>query len=793
MKLIINNLKQYLKSSKTVFLFNIIGFTIAFTAFLVIAIQVYYDFSYNRNFEKIGEIYTFNRHHHANGNSYRTINQELAKEMAEKIPDIKDYCLIDYGRKKKITFEDGRIKREQDVTVFESTQTFFDVFTPEILSGTTEKIFDSPGKALISEETAVQLFGNTEPLGKMIQVNDSPVTVSAVYKDFPKNCGLENGIYTYMQPNSANNWNYFCYFLIDPQSAATVTEKINSVDIVGEETFRYYNENPDERVEFQLPPLKDQYLYGQNKRIHTTLSLMAVGIILLLIAFINYTNFAISMAPGRIKNVNIHKILGESTARLRISIAAEAVLFSLIAFLFSLICLHYFKGSGLASNFVADLSIEHNLRVIIASAVVILLLSLIVGIYPAIYTTSFNEAFAMKGSFSLSPKGVVLRNSLIVFQFTASIALICISGMIKKQNDYLQNYSWGFQKENIAYIDLVNTEADAELLGDELKQNGAILDYTLSWNLPGKIGMSWGRNFEGKSIDYFTVWPVTPNFLDFFGVKIIAGEDFPRERDREKIIFNREFMKVNNFTDDIIGKEFEGFSPSDIVGVVDNINFESLHEPIKPMAFVVFPDKRNYNFLFLIGKLNTPFRYSHVGWLEHHFLFLKLSGNNLNTNIEQIGKTWKKFSDRPFDIKFLDDSMNDLYKNEINTGNLISAFGLISVLIAMMGVYGLVLFNTRYKTKEIAIRKINGANEKEILLLLNRNMLRMLLISFVIATPIALLVIDKWMERFSYKAPIPWWFFAGSGFLVLFISMVTVSWQSYKSAIANPVDSLKTE
>jgi len=769
MKLIINNFKQYLKSSKAVFLFNIAGFTVAFTAFFVIAIQVYYDFSFNKNFENSNEIHQFIRYHHANGGSYWTINQVLPEEINAKIPEVKSYCLLQQSNRTEVTVETDGVKKEYPPPYTQATPGFFDVFTPEIISGSIENIFDAQGKALISEETAKQIFGDRDPLGQILQSGELILTVTAVYKDFPKNCTLANGIYTYMFPNDPANWNYHGYFLIEPGSVNTVMEKLNSADIVGEEMFRKFSENPEEKIEYQLPALKDIYLYGYNKRINTTLSLLVIGVILLLIAFINYTNFAISMAPARIRNVNIHKIFGIDPTRLRWTIAAEAILFTLFSLTLSLICLHYFKGSGLASNFVADLSIANNWQVITGVSVAILCLSLIIGIYPAIYTTSFNEAFAMKGSFSLSPKGVILRNSLILFQFTASITLICISGMIKMQNDYMQNYSWGFQKENIAYLALGDPKVDLELFGDELKQNASIIDYTMSWNLPGRIGMSWGRDFEGKSIDFFTVWPVTPNFLDFFGVKMVAGNNFPQERDREKIIFNQEFMRVNDFTEDIIGKEFEGFSPADIVGVVENINFESLHEPIKPMAFVVFPSKSNYN-----------------------YLYLKLSGNDLPANIAQVEQTWKKFTDKPFNLRFLDDSMDNLYRNEINTGNLISAFGLISVLIAMMGVYGLVLFNTRYKTKEIAIRKINGAAEDEILLLLNRNMLRMLLASFLVAVPVSLLVINNWMDRFAYKAPVPWWLFAGSGLLVLLISGVTVSWQSYRAATANPVDSLKS-
>ena len=770
MQLLINNLRQFIHSSKLMFLFIILGFTVAFTAFLVIAIQVKYDFSYNKNFEKSDEIYRFNRYHHANGNSYWTINQDLAKEMEAKIPEIKSYALLQEGKQVDVSLPAASAKKEYPSLLMEATPGFLEVFTPEILSGNTQKIFDEKGKALISEKTAGRIFGDANPIGQALQIGENTLSVMAVYKDFPKNCSLTNGIYTYMEPNSSNNWNYYCYFLIDPQNAPNVAHKINSADILGEETVQHYNSHPEERVEFQLPALEDLYLHGYNKRIHTTLGLLAVGVILLAIAFINYINFSISMAPGRIKNINIHKIFGIERSRLRLAILSEGVAFTALALVLSLVCLHFFKSTSLASNFVADLSIAGNGQMIAATVAGIVLLSFLTGIYPALYITSFGEAFAMKGSFTLSPKGVVLRNSLIVFQFAASIALICIASMITLQNYYVKNYSWGFQKENIAYLSLLNTQVDDELLGDELKQNGAIIDYTSSWNLPGRIGMSWSRELEGKYIDYFTVWPVTPNFLDFFGVKVVAGNDFPKERDREKIIFNEEFMKVNGFTEDIIGKEFEGFSPGDIVGVVENIHFESLHESIKPMAFVVFPNKEYYN-----------------------YVYLKLSGDHLPATIAQIEKTWKKFTDKPFDLTFLDVSMDALYKNETNTGNLISVVALISVLIAMMGVYGLVLLNTRYKTKEIAIRKINGATEEEILQLLNRNMLWMLAVSFVIAVPAAYAVIQNWLGNFAYKAAVPWWLFIGSGVIVLLISAITVSWQSWRAATANPVDSLKIE
>jgi len=377
---------------------------------------------------------------------------------------------------------------------------------------------------------------------------------------------------------------------------------------------------------------------------------------------------------------------------------------------------------------------------------------------------------ALSGSFVLSERSRKMRNTLITIQFISAISLIIISVFIKIQHDYMQNYSWGIQKENIIYLPAKELKTDIKTFGDELKKNPQVVDYTASGSVPGDMSLTWSlEDFEGKYVTP-VIWPVKSNFLDFFGVKIIEGRNFIEtdSSGKPKIIFNQEFLRKYQL-ENLVGKEFPFLQNADIVGIAKDINFESLKLHIRPMAFVVLGDR----------------------WNE--WIFVKTIGKNTPTTIEYIKKTWYKYSNESFKPKFLDVSLTNLYRNENNLAKLISIFGLVIIIIAIMGVYGLIVFNARYKSKEIALRKVNGASVKEIMLMLNRSVLIQLAIAFVLAVPLTYYIVHRWLEQFAYKVPIYWWVFLLAGLLVLTITVITVSWQSYKAASANPVDAIKNE
>ena len=776
MKAIFRNFFFVLKRFKTSSILNILGLSVAFAVFSVTMIQVYYDFSYDHNFKKSDHIYQFTQRFD-NGDRGITMTTPLAKEMSDVFPEIKSYCLTTFSGESVFDISDkngNKLKKTAKIT--HSTIGMLNVFTPEIIAGDARPALTEKNKALISESTARKFFGNDNPLGKTINLHFEKTlfTVTAVYKDFPKNCSLANGIFIYLPNDEPYNYNYKGYFEVQPTDVNKLLRKLNGKKHYGEQISQRISD-PQRKVKGDLTLLSKMHFYSLEASgegsITTTLSLLAIGFLTLIIAYINFMNFSIAMAPARVRGMNIQKILGANSRKLKFAIASEASLFSLISFVIALLLVSLLKDSSINDYFSANLSLLQNKGLLAFIGLSSIVLGLLFGFYPAHYISSFQPAVALSGSFSVSGKSMKLRNVLITLQFISAITLIIVSTFIRIQNNYLQNYSWGIQKENIVYVPYGQLKITMKTFGEELKRNPRILDCTASQFIPGDVGMMWGRDFEGKQVSA-VIWPVRSNFLRFFGVKVLEGRDF-METDiihgKQAIIFNQKFQ--NNFhLKEVVGKVFSGFDNSlTIAGIAKNINFSSLRDTIQPMGFATFDES----------------------WM--HWYFIKITGKDTPETIKYIKKTWERNCDEDFNLKFLNQSMNDLYKNESNLAKLISIFGLVIIVIAIMGVYGLIVFNARYKSKEIALRKVNGASVKEIMLMLNRSVLIQLAIAFVVAVPLAFYIVHRWVEQFAYKTPIYWWVFVLAGLLVLAITVITVSWQSYKAANANPVDSIKNE
>ncbi|WP_165024242.1 ABC transporter permease [Dysgonomonas sp. ZJ279] len=776
MGFIFENFVHLLKRFRVPSIINIVGLSLAFAVFIIIGIQTCYDATFNRQFTKSDNIYNFSRYYPSDGIRISTISVPVAESMVQEFSEINNYCLLQSWDENSFDIygKDNKHVTHTENLVF-TTSGFLDIFTPEIILGDVSKTLEIDNRALISESVAKKIFGDQNPVGQVIydHFSQQPITIDAVYKDFPENCSLTNGIYTKLVDYNQNNWAYKGYFELLPGTYTQLQEKLNGAEFRGEATLKAQDEDPTIREDYELTPLTDLHLNQNTARKTLFLSLIAIGVVILVIVYTNYINFSIAMASSRIRNINIHKILGIHKMLLRISILFEGLFLTLISFMLALLYLYFFQKTTLSSLFDADLSFDQNIFVISAVGVILLFLSFLVGLYPTKYVTSFNEAVALNASFALSPRGVKLRNVLITIQFTAAMVLIVVSSFMQIQNKYMQNYSIGIQKENIVYLPVAGLKTDLKTFAEELNKNPNVKGFTASEHLPGYIGMSWNRNFEGQFLQKVVAWSVTPDFLDFFGVDILAGNNFTKNDTigQEQIIFNEKFLEKYGLDKSIVGKDFECFNPGIIVGIAKDINFQSLHYAIEPMGYVVLNDQK--------------------GWIK--FMYIKISGQNTPETIDYIEKTWSKFNDETFDLNFLDSKMNDLYKKEENQSKLITLFGFITIVIAVMGVYGLILFNTRQKNKQIAIRKINGASEAQIVFMLNKDLLLLLFIAFLIAMPVAYYFVGKWLENFAYKTPIYYWVFFASGFLVFLITIATVSIQSWRAAKANPVDSLKTE
>lgn len=774
MKAILKNFLFLLKRFKTASILNIIGLSVAFAIAIVVSIECYYNATYNRNFEKSDTIAQLTLRDLNEDNSNITFSMPFIKEMTDQYPEMKTNCILGWNPSLNVYVKDTNPSKVYIyLSPARATSGFFDVFTPKIIRGSTTNFDEGTDKIVITEKTATKLFGNENPIDKTIQLKDSDktYTIIAVCEDFAKNSllGESDGIVKLEFNSDKIEWSYRLYLNVENGTQEILTQKIN--DFIKAKD----KESKRDRV-FIINYLKDDYFKVSNNKT-MFISLLALGIIVLMIAYINYVNISVAMIPSRIKAINIQKILGASRLKIRLMIICEGIGFAFIAFVISLLLIHLFSDTSLSQLFSADLNLSNNLNIIFILGILFLILIIIIGIYPSIYASSFPEAITLKGSYTLSKEGSKLRNVLIVVQFIAAISIASIAYFIKIQNEYMKNFSTGIQKENIVYLPLRNIKTDLKTFGDEIIKNPQVLNYTFSESFPGEVGMGWGRNFLEKNVS-FTSWPVSQNFLDFFGIKIIAGDDFTTSRNDtlspEQIIVNNRFLEKYNFTQEqVLKKDLYGFSDGIVQGIAGDVNFASVYYPIEPMAFVV---------------LNGKYREK-----RFRFIFLKISDTNVESTIDYIKQTWYKYSDDDFELTFLDKKMNDMYKAESNVSLLISIFGLVTILITVMGLYGLIVFNAQYKKKEIAIRKVNGSSEKEIIVFLNKQTITLFLIGLALSIPLSYYVISKWLESFPYKAPIPAWLFIASGLLVFIISIATVSWQSWRAATNNPVESLKND
>ena len=605
-------------------------------------------------------------------------------------------------------------------------------------------------------------------------------TIGAVYKDFPENTQLRNVVYTAIDPdyniNNFSSSNWVCYLLLDnPAMADEVADNFN----------RHFDFKKiyHEGEQIRLVPLTDIYYMNEtqdggtfrsgNKEV--TALLFGIALLIVIVAAINFTNFSTSLTPLRIKSINTQKVLGSSDTLLRRSLLIEAALISFIAWLVSLVIVWGLDWAEALPFIEADLSLVSNLPIVFLCGIVALVIGWLAGIYPAYYITSFPPALVLKGSFGLSPSGRKLRTTLICVQFVVSIVLIIGACFVQIQNSYMRNFSLGFDKDQVAIVELNETMYDKhhDTYVNRLKENPGIEDVAFAMEKVGsKDGYNTnGGNYKGKDFQYFIII-ASSNFLRVMGIPVIEGRDFSKAdelSDHVSYIFNRTAMEGLDMQ---VGDAFDSYSPGHLIGFSDDVKFTSLRGG-------------EDNIAFLVGN----FGYS----LPISYIRLK-AGSDIHAVVGHIQETMRELDPfYPFNIEFYDEIFNHLYRKEENLRSLVTVFSLLAIIISLVGVFGLVVFETQYRRKEIGIRKVHGATVGEILLMFNKAYLRIVGICFVIAAPIAWQGVRMWLEGFAYKTPIHGWVFLIALLIVTVITLLTVSFQNWKAANENPVNSIKSE
>jgi len=766
---------------------NVVGLSIAFAAFIVIVMQVKYEYGFDRFHTNSERIFRVDLPANSGGGVFDVIlPRPLVETVLQSSPHIEAGTLVNpFNSQVYFSVMDHGEKRgfkEQIVTAHAEVTK---VFSFRIIQGEEHCLHD-PEKVLIPQSLAEKIFGKESAVGRHLLMEEpvwtkekTELVVGAVYKDFPGNSQLGNVIYTAIDPAFAmDNWqasNFLCFLLLDtPESALLVEETFNR-------NFDFTKIGKEE-AQIQLTPLHDVYfesahrdqriLRGGNQE--SILLLLGVGLLVIIIAAINFTNFSTALAPGRVKSINTQKVLGSSDKVLRMSLIIEAVLISFFSWFLAILLLGFLRQTHLFTFTEAGIDLVNNIPLLAGTALLSLVIGLLAGLYPARYMTSFSPALVLKGNFGLTPKGRQFRTVLIGFQFTVSVVLIIASSFVHIQRKFMQEFQVGFDKDQIAVVELSGSlyVEHRETLANKWKSYPGVEDVTFSSE---KVGgqdtySTSGIDMNDITIPYYSI-AVSPNFFSVMGIPIVEGRDLSLADEKSSgmpMILNKQMRDKYGLE---LGLMDFRFFMGNIIGFSEDPKLTSLR-------------LQDANYVFMTG-VPYPLQISYVRLSAgtDHFAAV----DHIRKSVAEVDPAY------PVHIEFYDQIFNQLYQKEDKLSRIISLFSALAILISIVGVFGLVMFETQYRKKEIGIRKVMGAGIRDILVMFNKIYLHMICLCFVVAAPIAYVCIRKWLENFAFKTPIYWWVFVMAFILVATITMLTVTFQNWKAASANPVKSLKSE
>ena len=771
---------------------NILGLTAAFAALYIILVQVHHDLTYNKALKDSDRIYVLTK---------KDINQSeytsyLCRPMGEYVlnasPD------IEVGGCGRIEGVPAKIRVSDDQSPVSGSQVALnkgarEVFGFELVAGNWD---DLTGEALaVSESMAKRLGIQVGDIVKnLAETKWTETTIVAIYKDMPKHSDLSSfDIVSDMPDVWLDEWKAFSFFyflkLRKGADPAAITEMAKPVC---KQFFSEMNggiEATDDDVKFGLYPVRltdmyfdcnSYYAPGKTGNKTTTMTLLIIAIFVVFIAFINYINFFFAMVPLRLKSVNTRKILGSSRFQLVMSSVGESITMVAIALALSVVVVVLFKQSTLAPLIETSLDLSQNWSVVALTAGLALLISVVASIYPALFATSFNPAFALKGTLGTTQKGKAFRIGLIGLQFTVSIILIICAIFIHEQRQYMLNHDMGFNQECLLQSRVSwNLATNREAVENRLKADAAIKD--IAWGSGSFIKdtrMSWGRKVRGEDAGW-QVYPVSWNFLRFMGIDIVEGRDFTEadEQSTGTYIFNefaRDYYKIT--LDDQIGGHDDQIA--EIAGFCKDFNFCALRNGMGPFAFYVY------------GK--DP-------WNLCNMLFIRTEpGVDIPALKERISKTLENLDPDLADgvdieVTPFSQALENQYKKEQNLSQLVTLFTILAILISLMGVFGLVMFETEHRRKEIGIRRVHGATVQQILAMFNSRFVKIVLVCFVIAVPVSIVIMRRYLEGFAYQVPLHVWVFALALLAVLGVTIAVVTLRSLRAATVNPVKSLRNE
>ena len=811
MKIAFRNFLTTLRRYKISSLLNVIGLTLAFTAFYVIMTQVWWELGYNRSLHEADRIYLVeNEDWYEPGKWSSWLNRPVPERVIASTAGVEvGGCMWGgFGSGTCWTSNEPSFGYNKfSASCGSVSLPFLDVFAFRSVEGDVHDI-GKPKSVIVSREAAERMRVG---VGSLIWVDtdepqpDGAMEVVAVFEDFPDNSLLgerevvknlgETNLYT----TSDWSFNYFVKFRpgADPDEFARQWTNVNQeMQREAAEKRAAAGDAADDDDEsgiygVRLSPVSDLYFESDSQApcrqgsVVTTYTLLGIAVLVIVLAFINFVNFFFALVPVRIRTVNTFKVFGAPASSLRFNFVFEAFGLVLIALLAAWYVSFALQGTEFASYISASLALSQNLEVVGLVAVVAFVMALAASLYPAWYITSFAPALVVKGSFGGTRSGRRLRTLLLGVQFFISIGLIIATSFIRLQHDYMMHYDMGFDKENLLAVRLSERGAVSyDALRQKLLSDPQVKDVTGATSRLVSVGrMGWGREFKGRQVA-FQSYVVQPDFLRVMGIPITDGRDF-LESDFDKelgtMIFNEAARREFEMQ---VGDRINGFvSPDEqIVGFCADFNFKPLQYGVSPFCFYLLPKK--------IQQENY--------WHLPHVVYVRMTpGADIAAVTAHIRRCIAEVDPRtePGDIvvRVFDEELGLEYDNERKLTAIVGLFALLAVVIALMGVFGLVLFETQHRRREIAVRRVMGASRGEILAMFNRRYVMLVAVCFVLAVPVSIWAVRHWLAGFAYAVPLYWWVFALALAGVLAVTALTVTVRSWRAVNENPAESVKSE
>ena len=794
MKTIIRNFTSMFRKFVTANLLNLLGLSLAFASFFVIMTQVYYDLGYNKSFTEHEKLFRLTLKLGPGMEDYGvTLPRPLVEQMAAASPHIKGYGIEEgWTRIDQFLVDD----QEYSLNLVYGIHDFMSVFKPTVICGDLKGLNQLPNIVLPRSE-AMRIFGTANAVGKTLKykwVEDWIFNVCAVIEDYPENNFLHGISFRGLNDNEGNyqNWNYQAYIRVD--DTANLPNVISAMRQKAIELFKddFNMTTPQEKEALQvvLTPIADTHFAKDLSKDSPNIKsvsrssvylLICFSLLIVLIAAVNFMNFTLAETPLRIRSINTQKVLGASTASLRGSLLAEAVIISLLAFVGAMAMVYLAHDLGLQELVQGSILLQDNLWLVGITLLISIVVGLLAGAYPSYYVTSFPPALVLKGSFGLSPKGRVLRTSLICLQFVVSFMLVIGVGIMYLQSYLIFHTDYGFDKDEVMVVPTApDTRNHADAIDADLRKIPGIEGACLAQSVLGSSDryQTWGRG-EGDKHMTFTCVFVDWRFLSVMGIDIVEGRNF-RQTDGDVYIFSESAKKKYPWlaVDKPINDE-----DMPVVGFCEDIKYSTLRvdDSQQPIAFVV-PSRDGY--------------FKGDFW-RNHLLVRVAKGMDKREAKRRVLETVLKYEheNKPdiSDLRYVDDELEKSYHQERLFTEQILLFSLLAILISIIGVFGLTMFESEYRRKEIGIRKVFGSSTKEILMMFWKRYLYILLGCFVVAAPIGYLLGRHWLEGFAVRTAISPLLFVVSFLLVTLITMLTVTYQSWKNANENPINSIKTE